>query len=179
MKLPAAFKQRCEAIAVDQRYRLGLMPNDPLPAERLIYDLAPDAQILTPNQIPRLSQQQKDHLAQVDDWSAGIVCRDPLRILIHPAHTGARRESDLMHEAGHILLDHPMIAFSPDTSLPLREPRYEDEAVYLGSCLQIPRLGLKWALKRGYNCAQIAAHFGASEAMVQFRCNMTGVKGLK
>jgi DNA polymerase III psi subunit len=179
VKLTAAFKQRCEAIAVDQRYRLGLAPNDPLPAERLLLDLAPSAQILTPDQIVGLSQEQVSHLAQADDWSAGIVWRDPLRILIHPAHIGARRESDLMHEAGHVLLDHPMIDFSPDTGLPLREPHYEDEAVYLGSCLQIPHLGLKWAVKRGYNCAQIAAHFGASEAMVQFRCNMTGVKGLQ
>lgn len=179
MKLSAAFKQRCEGIAIDQRYRLGLMPNDPLPAERLIYTLAPNAKILTPDQIPELPPHQVEQLTQADDWSAGIIWRDPLRILIHSQHIGARRESDLMHEAGHILLDHPMIGFSPETGLPMREARYEQEAIYLGSCLQVPQLGLKWAVKRGYNCAQISTYFGASEVMVRFRCNMTGVKELQ
>jgi hypothetical protein len=81
-----------------------------------------------------------------------------------------------MHEFSHVLLKHPMAGFSPTTGLPLRDQRHEDDATYLGGCLQIPRLGLKWAVQRGYTCTQIAQHFGASEAMVRFRSNVTEIQ---
>lgn len=80
-----------------------------------------------------------------------------------------------MHEAGHVLLNHPMHGFSPETGLPLRDHLHEEEATYLGSCLQIPRLGLLWFAKRGATCKQVATHFGASEAMVRFRSNLTAI----
>lgn len=175
MRLESAFKRRCEAIAVDRRHSLGLQVIDALPTEVLLKALDPEVEVQTPEQIPNLSPHRAKHLMQATDWSAGIIRRDPLFILIHPAHTGARRESDLMHEAGHVLLNHPMIGFSPETGLPLRDPRHEDEATYLGSCLQIPRLGLRWFARRKASCEQIATHFGASEAMVRFRCNLTGI----
>jgi Zn-dependent peptidase ImmA (M78 family) len=109
-----------------------------------------------------------------EDWSAGILRLTPLLIVYHQKHSPARRESDVMHEIAHVLLQHPMMSFSPVTGLPLRDPRHEDEATYLGGCLQIPRLGLEWAIKKGFGLIAIAEHFGASEEMVQFRCNMTG-----
>lgn len=51
----------------------------------------------------------------------------------------------------------------------------EAEAAYLGGCLQIPREGLLWALRRHMSTAEIARHFGASELMVRYRRNVTGV----
>lgn len=81
-----------------------------------------------------------------------------------------------MHELAHVLLEHPMVGFSPETGLPLRNQQHEDEATYLGGCLQIPRLGLKWAVAHGYASKQIAEHFGASESMVRFRSNVTRIQ---
>jgi Zn-dependent peptidase ImmA (M78 family) len=81
-----------------------------------------------------------------------------------------------MHELAHVLLNHPMVDFDSETGLPLRDVRCEAEASYLGGCLQIPRLGLQWAAHQGYTMAQVAAHFGVSESMVNFRSNMTGIK---
>lgn len=176
MKLQSSFKNRCEAMVVDWRHRLGLQVIDALSADMLLKAIAPNVQVQTPEQIPSLSTHTALHLAQATDWSAGIIRRDPLLILIHPAHTGARRESDLMHEAGHVLLDHPMIGFSPETGLPLRDPQHENEAIYLGACLQIPQSGLKWFARKNATCLQVAGHFGASEAIVRFRCNLTGIQ---
>lgn len=174
MKLEPAFKQRCEAIAVDWRHRLGLAVIDPLPAETLLRALDPQVTICAPADLPNLAANTAAYLAQAVDWSAGILRRDPLLILLHPAHSGARRESDLMHEAGHVLLDHPQVGFSAATGLPLRDPRHEAEATYLGACLQIPRQGLRWLIRQNATNPQIAAHFGASEQMVAFRRNLTG-----
>lgn len=46
---------------------------------------------------------------------------------------------------------------------------------YLGGCLQIPRRGLLWAIQRQMTQTEIAVHFHASEEMVRFRSNVTGV----
>ncbi|MBD0385780.1 MAG: ImmA/IrrE family metallo-endopeptidase [Nostoc sp. C3-bin3] len=51
----------------------------------------------------------------------------------------------------------------------------EDEATYLGGCLQIPKRGLLWARQRNMLLPQIAAHYAAREAMVKFRSNVTDV----
>lgn len=174
MKLEVAFRHRCEAIAVDWRHRFGLRPFDPLPAERLLKALHGEA--VPPDQLPNISWEAVHHLLTHTDWSAGIVRNQPLLIVYHPAHSPARHQADLMHELAHVLLEHPMIGFSPETGLPLRNARYEDEANYLGGCLQIPRLGIKWAVQHGYTCIQIAEHFGASEEMVRFRSNLTGIE---
>ncbi len=175
MKLEAWFKSRCESIAVEQRRQLGLRAYDPLPAEHLITKL--EGQALPPDKVPNMPSASVDVLLENKDWSAGIIRRNPLLIVYHPDHfhVSARHQSNLMHELAHVLLNHPMIGFDPVTGLPLRDSHYEEEATYLGGCLQIPRLGLQWASQRGYTWKQIALYFGASEGMVRFRCNMTGI----
>ncbi|WP_375480311.1 hypothetical protein [uncultured Nostoc sp.] len=40
----------------------------------------------------------------------------------------------------------------------------------------MPRRGLLWAVQRQMTQTQIAVHFNASEEMVRFRSNLTGVK---
>jgi hypothetical protein len=176
MRLEAVFKRRCEAIAVDWRHRFGLSVYSPLRAEAMVRELQGEAVTpdLLPLALPNVPAATIQCLMTTEDWSAGILRLTPLLIVYHHNHSPARRESDLMHEIAHVLLQHPMISFSPATGLPLRDPRHEDEATYLGSCLQIPRLGLEWAIKKGFGSISIAEHFGASKEMVQFRCNMTG-----
>ena len=81
-----------------------------------------------------------------------------------------------MHEVAHILLKHRMVGLDPQTGLFKRRQQDENEAVYLGGCLQIPRRGLLWAVQRKLTISQIAVHFGASEAMVRLRSNVTGIR---
>lgn len=173
MKLDAAFKRRCEAIAVDCRHQLALRSYDPLYADQMLAVLHGNA--VTPDRIPKASPEAVHHLMTHDDWSAGIIRPHPLLIVYHPAHPPARYQSNLMHEIAHVLLDHPMIGFDSETGLPLRAERYEDEATYLGSCLQIPRLGLQWIAAQGYDEQEIATYFGASVLLVRFRSNMTRI----
>lgn len=80
-----------------------------------------------------------------------------------------------MHEIAHVLFNHKPVGFDSVTGLPKRKQNNEDEATYLGGCLQIPKRGLLWATQRKMLLPRIAAHFGASEAMVKFRGNVTEV----
>lgn len=173
MKLSSVFKRRCESIAVDWRYQLGLKAFDPLPAEKMLKALNGTA--ITPEELAGMSQEMMRQLVNHDDWSAGIIRHDPLLILHHSKHSPPRQQSNLMHEIAHILLNHPSIHFDKETGIAIRDARCEDEATYLGGCLQIPKLGLRWAREKGFTVKQVANHFGASEQMVRFRSNMIGI----
>ncbi|MBD2412773.1 Zn peptidase [Nostoc calcicola FACHB-389] len=172
-KLTTEFRQRCEGIATEKRSLLNIRAFEPLPADLLATQLG--ATILTPKQIPNLNPCVVAVLLDSDQWSAGIINQNPLWIVNNPRHTPARRESNLMHEFGHMLLKHKIVRFDPDTGFPLRRQSDEDEATYLGGCLQIPRRGLLWAVQCQMTQTEIAVHFNASQEMVQFRSNVTGV----
>jgi hypothetical protein len=82
-----------------------------------------------------------------------------------------------MHEIAHFLCGHQPSGMVSVGNLVLR--RYdavqEEEAAWLGGCLQIPRSGLIWALGRGMGNPQIALHFGSSEDLVRWRRAQSGV----
>ena len=61
-----------------------------------------------------------------------------------------------MHEFGHIILEHQTIRRDPKTGLFLRRQRDEDEAVYLGGRLQIPRRVLLWSVQKKMTVPKIA-----------------------
>lgn len=168
------FRNRCEAIATDIRYTLGRRAYDPLPADDLACHLG--ALILTPDGVPGLEPEHVRTLLTRDTWSAAILSREPLVILANPAHSPARRESDLMHEFAHVLLDHSMTLFDAETGLPRRDPKTEREAEFLGSCLQVPCRGLRWARQRAMGDQAAAGHFGASLEMIDYRAKVCGVQ---
>jgi hypothetical protein len=174
MKLEANFTRRCEAIAVDWRYRLRLAAHDPLPANRLLHELGGEA--ITPEKLTNSSPDSVKRLIESKEWSAGIVRLSSLLIVYHPLHSPARYQSNMMHEIAHVLLKHPMVSFDPATGLPIRDARCEEEATYLGGCLQVPRIGLRRLIGQGFDKVGIALHFGASEQMITYRMNVTGVQ---
>ncbi|MGB3653591.1 MAG: ImmA/IrrE family metallo-endopeptidase [Rivularia sp. (in: cyanobacteria)] len=172
-KLPAKFRRRCESIATEQRQLLNLKAFEPLPANLLATRL--NAKISTPQQVTNLSSKHIETLNS-NQFSAAIISDNPLWIIYNSTHAPARRESNLMHEFAHVLLEHQTVGFNPQTGQPLRIEENENQATYLGGCLQIPRRGLLWAVQQEMNITQIAKYFGASEEMVRFRSNVTGVK---
>lgn len=172
--LPSEFRQKCEGMATNLRAQLGLRAFDVLPAERLVQHFK--VKLINPHDLPSLTHQQIAALIESNAWSAAIIRQDPLWITYHPLHSPARREADLMHEFAHVLLNHPLVGIDATTGLPAREQQHEDEATYLGGCLQIPKRALQWAVQRQMTSDEIASHFGASKQMVTMRSNMTGVR---
>lgn len=172
-QLPIAFRRKSESIATERRFLLGLRAFEPLSAYQLASHL--DAKVFNLEQLRSLEPEHLAQLAQSNKWSAAIVSDNPLQIVHNPLHSLARRESNLMHELSHALLGHRMVGFDLETGLPLRNQLDEQEATFLGACLQIPRRGLLWAVQQNLTCTEVAAYFGASKQMVNFRCNITGV----
>lgn len=172
-KLSTEFRQQCESIATELRAILNLQAFDPLPATVLAKHLK--AMIFTPEEIPNAPSEQVAILLNSDQWSAAVIRTNPLWIVHNPRHAHTRQQSNLMHELAHILMGHKMVGFDRKTGLPQRREGDEDEATYLGGCLQIPQRGLLWAIQRKLSLPETAIHFGASEEMVQFRCNVTAI----
>ncbi|QKG56215.1 ImmA/IrrE family metallo-endopeptidase [Hymenobacter sp. BRD128] len=172
-RLSAAFRQRCEALATEARYALGLKAFQPLPARQLAAHY--QVLLLTPLDLAADAGAAVAQVLSQPGWSAALISRQPPVILHHPLHSAARQEANLMHELAHLLLGHPLPAFDPATWPATLDKQHEREADYLGSCLQIPRRGLEWAQQRGFTRQQTAAHFGASLQLVSWRCNATGI----
>lgn len=172
-RLPWAFRQRCEALATDARYALGLQAFQPLPARQLAAHHR--VRLLTPLDLAAEAGAAVARVLSEPGWSAALISRQPPIVLHHPLHSAARQEANLMHELAHLMLAHPLRPFDPATGPAGPDPLHEREADYLGSCLQIPRRGLAWAQQRGFTRQQVAEYFGASQEMVQWRCNATKI----
>ena len=174
------FKKWAEDQAVSCRRDLGLQPEAPLAAAALATHL--EIPIFTPHHIPGMPPPVLRQLLRTDpqSWSAVTLLVGEQALIVHnPQHSVRRQESDLMHELAHLLCSHQpvMITSIPGLPFPIREfnAEQEDEAIWLGGCLQLPRPALLWAIRRGMDTEQISQHFIASTRLVGFRRGKTGV----
>lgn len=174
------FKAWCEKQALQWRKELDLSVHACLPARKLAGHLEID--VIRPQDIPDITQKDIERLIHLDptSWSAVTVSTVGCTIIIfNPRHSTLRQEADIMHELAHIIRGHKPIGFNyiQGFPFPLRQYRKEDEeeAQWLGGCLQIPRDGLKWVLDRGMTEDEIVIHFVASPEMVRYRRNKTGI----
>lgn len=115
-----------------------------------------------------------------NSWSGvTLLISDQAFIIHNPQHSVRRQESDLMHELAHLRCGHQPVAITSIPGLPflLREfdAEQEDEATWLGGCLQLPRPALLWAIRRGMDTEQISQYYTASTSLVRFRRGKTGV----
>jgi Zn-dependent peptidase ImmA (M78 family) len=102
------------------------------------------------------------------------------KIILHNNfHSKKRQQSDLMHELSHVILGHEIpeeqAKLCAQLGLHYYNPVHEEEAKFLGGCLQITRLGLLWALKKGDSESEISDYYIASNDLVSYRLHITGV----
>jgi hypothetical protein len=174
------FKAWTEHEAIEQRRHLGLGANMPLPALQLAARLG--ITVVSPEQIPGMSQEHLECLLQLDrsSWSAITVNANTVTIIIHnTCHARNRQESNLLHEIAHIICKHAPSILTSVGGLPFLLREYnadqEEEASWLGACLQLPRPALWWAVKRRMTVAEMAEYFQASEELIRFRRQVTGI----
>jgi Zn-dependent peptidase ImmA (M78 family) len=174
------FKTWAERTAVERRSLLQLRSHLPLPSRTLGNHLG--VAIITPVEIVGIPEHVVAQLLKTDpsSWSAVTISKFDRSTIIHnTTHSPRRQESDLMHELAHILCEHKpaQLIQIPNASFALRsyDREQEDEASWLGSCLQIPRVALLWAVRQGMDNYQMADHFNASLDLVKYRRDMTGV----
>jgi Zn-dependent peptidase ImmA (M78 family) len=102
------------------------------------------------------------------------------KIIIHnDRHSRFRQQSNIMHELAHVIRNHTI---PPESALLCARlglhyynPVHEQEAKYLGGCLQITRPGLQWAVKNLISVERISEYYSASIDMVKYRMGVTGV----
>jgi hypothetical protein len=174
------FKAWAEQQAIEQRRNLGLEADAPLPAARLASYLK--ITLMGPEQIPGMSLEHLECLLQRDrsSWSALTLTMDSCTMIVHnTAHAKTRQESNLMHEMAHIICKHAPAELIQFGGLPFLLRNYdadqEEEASWLGACLQLPRSALWVAVKRRMTVSEMAQYFQASEDLIRFRRQKTGV----
>lgn len=181
--LPRGFKANAERIAISYREELELQSHEPLCGFALAKHL--NIEVCKPEDIFPENTNIVDLIGSSDKdngWSAlTMITGKGNKLIIHNnLHSPARQQSNLMHEIAHILCDHKYSEAPENLELLslMRDhnPQQEEEAIYLGSALQIPRDGLVWNLKQRKNYEEIADFYIASKSMVTFRVNTTGVK---
>lgn len=184
VKFRRGFKSWSEQQAITFRETLSIHPCAPLPAVLLARHL--EVPIIDPTQVPAMSSEHLKQLLEIDAWSwsgVTVVFAEIMIIIKNPAHPPGRQQSDVMHELSHIICEHVAARVVQHPHLPLAQREYdtthEREAAWLGSCLQLPRSALSWAVKRKMSHVEIAEHFGATEDMVCYRRRMTGVDKTK
>lgn len=174
------FKTEAERMAVAARALVGLSESAPLPARTLAKAMG--VVVMGPREIPGLpepivTQMLFDFAA---NWSGVTIPVEGQTLIIHnTTHIPARQESDVMHELAHILCKHKPGKIVPPGALPWASRSYdseqEEQAAWLGGCLQIPRPGLVSSILQNLDNLAIAIRFGASPEMVRFRRNTSGV----
>lgn len=172
------FKQKAERLAMALRAELGYRGIDPFPARRLAGYL--DYQVTRSDRLPDLQHEIARVVSCRDcGWSAMVLTASDARLIVYnPSESPARQESSLMHEMAHLLCGHPNTAFDLGGGLLLRrfDKECEEEAAWLGGCLQLPRDVMYMALRRRMTLEEIAEHFTASMQMVRYRYGKTGLK---
>lgn len=96
-------------------------------------------------------------------------------ILYNDNNAPARQQSDVAHEAAHVLLRHPM-ADIVSGAISQRSRELEDEAAHLGGTLLLPLPAALHLLRQEMSFAAAAEEYGISTEMVTYRCNVSGAR---
>ena len=127
------------------------------------------------------------HILQTgkDDWSGGVLAQplpDGSRIcILNPTHPPHRTKITLMEEIAHVHLRHvPTELRGRENGLRMRDynKSQEEEAYGVGAAALLPWARFFRELNRGICIADLAERYDVSEALIQYRINITGAAKL-
>jgi Zn-dependent peptidase ImmA (M78 family) len=173
------FKAQAERLSAAARASLGLSPVDPIDAWAYASHIG--VAVLDFQEIV-LSDRSRERLLVSDSesWSGMTLQEGEFTfIVINPSHALVRRVSTLMHELAHFILKHVPVRVDVSSSGMLLLSDYSDEAEaeadWLAAAILIPREALVRRRRAGETAREIAAMFGVSEQLCEWRLRMTGV----
>ena len=178
-KFKRGFKKFADDKSIELRKACGIKASHPLPGLQLAEHLK--VKVLYPKDVAGLDPQSLSCLMKghTSGWSGvALHANGTPIIIINNSQSLARQESTIMHELAHIICEHPMGEFKPlAEGIFLRDfnKQCEDEAEWLGGCLQLPGVALYYAHQDGLSMEAIAEKFNASIDMVRYRVNMCGI----
>lgn len=178
------FKKWAEEQARHWRELLNLHPCAPLPSALLADHL--HVKFIGPADINGITAEMLSVLlgSGAHEWSAAAFRQGEGHVVIeNSTHSIQRREATRMHEMAHIICRHEPTAIgaTPGSIFLMRgfDAEQEAEADWLGACLHLPRSALSWAIKNGFDSERISGLFLASDEMVRYRVNITGLRKIR
>jgi Zn-dependent peptidase ImmA (M78 family) len=172
------FKSYAEGLAVELRQEMGIPAHGRLCAFELTKFLGIPT-IGFSNLIPaakELGVTAKQLKALEKEVHGLCIPFGPGRaILYNDNNLPARQQSDVAHEASHVLLRHPL-ADILSGAVTERSKELEDEAAHLGGTLLLPLPAALHLLGKGISLTAAAEEYGISTEMVTYRCNISGAR---
>lgn len=177
--LRRGFKAECERISEALRKELGLTIYDPLDAFNLAAHLNVPVHPISELPLTKecLNALQGKLTDGIEWFGLALLCEDgEKRVFYNDACAPTRQQSDLMHELGHIILNHQDANQEYYFGYPvvIRDEVHEQEATCLGATLQLPKAALINSYRHNLDTEEVAKRFTASPAMVRFRQNTSG-----
>lgn len=179
--LERGFKARAERTSAGLRGELGLSESERLDPRRLAAYL--EVRLMTPTDVPGMTDMHLRQLLTTDPWgwsAVTIVRGDKALVIFNPRHSDGRQASDITHELSHIILGHQpaTMVMAPDGSFVMRsyDQKQEEEGNWLAWALLLPREALLLMKRRRATVAEIAAAYGVTETLVQYRLRITGIE---
>lgn len=170
------FKAEAERLAQHTRSEMGLRPADALNSTELARHVG--AEVRCADQLTAIAKLEALEEIQPGAFSACTFTFEDRNVIVYsPLASLGRRQSDIAHEAAHLLLEHAVKEVEQVGGLCFFtcDPDEEQEATWLAGCLLLPRQILYGAAREGSTPAQIAERYGVSEQMAAFRLRTTGV----
>ncbi len=178
--LRRGFQTEAERLSEKLRSELSISKFDPMDAFKLAEHLQIPVFTVDEAFTDNYSNPQYSIMSDTAKFSAfWMPNEDGEKIIIHNSnHSKFRQQSNIMHELAHILLGHQVpleyAILCAELGLHYYNTKDEQEAKFLGGCLQITKAGLQWATKR-YSVTQISEYYTASIEMVTYRIGVSGV----
>lgn len=170
------FKAEAERTADRIRGEMQLGPTAPLRgtdlAEHLGMEVRSAAELIDVGRLEELEA------IQPGAFSACTFEIQARKVIVwNPLASPARTQSDIAHEAAHVLLKHDVKQLQRVGSFTFYscDPDEEQEANWLAGCLLLPRSLLLKVVHSNWNAAELAQRFGVSQEMVNYRIRATGV----
>lgn len=182
-KFKHGFKKQAEDCGLKIREEMGLSKFSPLDAFALAkYKNIP---VFTFDEILCDLEYERTLLNNHPSFSAlYTINRHGQKIILYKnTDSSARQQSNMMHEISHILLEHSipenLLMLANKFGLTYNNELQENEAKFLGGCLQLTIPSLFASLKKNMTYQEIAEKYFASIEMVNYRINISGVQKVR
>ena len=174
--LPLSFRRRAEMLATSERTKLALGPTDRLDPQTLA--AAYGINVVELSKLPGPTAAQRARLMEQEskDLSALLVVDESgqAMIIVNDSHTPQRQASSVCHEMGHLLLGHAAGPILDAAGSRVYPERQENEATWFAGALLVPVKGLRMLYPKRTR-PEIEQHYGVSQEMLRWRCNMHGM----
>ncbi|MFF3667454.1 ImmA/IrrE family metallo-endopeptidase [Microtetraspora malaysiensis] len=160
-------------VVIEEREALGLGPTDPFDPYALADTHGIPVYGLGDLLAHGVSPEAFGHFTMGDTaaWSAALLPLGTARVIVeNESHSRARRRSNIAHELGHLLLEHPFdnVILGEDHKRQFDE-KQEKEATFMAGELLIPLTAAERMAFDGWDNARVAAAYGVSTQFAQMQ----------